>query len=366
MEGESKKYYMRKHIHYAWLDAIRFIAAFLVLLCHSRNDFFMKYNFLDENQQNPITFLFYLIGRMGSEAVFAFFILSGFLVGGPGFERIFKSTFDVKNYAVDRSVRIMLPLISAIVMYLVLAPCVGENINWWNVVGNFFSLQCILCDPLVSPFWSLSYEVWFYVFLAAFALVMQRKRYGYLLFIICCLVYLKMNALYLLMWLIGAAAYLTKPSKFSKWQFFLSIIVLISAIAFTQMTKASKAMSFDLPNLGEGYNLILCISMGWFIQQIILLEPKNKLLKNIEQSFGKLANFSYTLYLTHRITLLVVFTLFIKREEADMSFNNIMIFVFIMMICLVVAYAIFYIAERHTRDVKIMIKKKLGLIQNYV
>lgn len=37
----------KKHVHYAWLDAIRFIAAFLVLLCHSRNDFFMKYNFLD-------------------------------------------------------------------------------------------------------------------------------------------------------------------------------------------------------------------------------------------------------------------------------------------------------------------------------
>lgn len=76
----------------------------------------MKYNFLDADQQGPISFLFYLIGRMGSEAVFAFFILSGFLVGGPGLERIFKSTFDLKNYTVDRSVRIMLPLVSAIVM----------------------------------------------------------------------------------------------------------------------------------------------------------------------------------------------------------------------------------------------------------
>lgn len=352
----------KKHVHYAWLDAIRFIAAFLVLLCHSRNDFFMKYNFLDADQQGPISFLFYLIGRMGSEAVFAFFILSGFLVGGPGLERIFKSTFDLKNYTVDRSVRIMLPLVSAIVMYLVIAPFVGENINWWNVIGNLFSLQCILCDPLVSPFWSLSYEVWFYVFLAAFALVMQRKRWGYLLFIICCLVYLKMNALYLLMWLIGAAAYLTKPKKLNKWQFFASIMLLIVAIAFTQMTKASKAMSFDLPKMGEGYNLILCISMGWFVQQVILLQPKYKCLKTIEGAFGKLANFSYTLYLTHRITLLVIFTLFLKKEEADLSLPNIMMFVLIMLICLVVAYMFYYIAERHTKDVKVWIKKKLCLI----
>lgn len=97
----------------------------------------MKYNFLDADQQGPISFLFYLIGRMGSEAVFAFFILSGFLVGGPGLERIFKSTFDLKNYTVNRSVRIMLPLVSAIVMYLVFAPFVGENINWWNVIEIF-------------------------------------------------------------------------------------------------------------------------------------------------------------------------------------------------------------------------------------
>ncbi len=129
----------KKHVHYAWLDAIRFIAAFLVLLCHSRNDFFMKYNFLDADQQGPISFLFYLIGRMGSEAVFAFFILSGFLVGGPGLERIFNSTFDLKNYTVDRSVRIMLPLVSAIVMYLVIAPLLGKILTG-GMLLEIFSL----------------------------------------------------------------------------------------------------------------------------------------------------------------------------------------------------------------------------------
>lgn len=75
------------------------------------------------------------------------------------------------------------------------------------------------------------------------------------------------------------------------------------------MTKANKAMSFSLTHLGEGYNLFLCIPMGWFVQQVILLDPHKKWLQKIEQGFGKLANFSYTLYLTHRIVLLVIFTL---------------------------------------------------------
>lgn len=34
-----------KKAHFVWLDTLRFIAAFLVLICHTRNDFFVRYNF---------------------------------------------------------------------------------------------------------------------------------------------------------------------------------------------------------------------------------------------------------------------------------------------------------------------------------
>lgn len=351
----------QKKIHFAWLDALRFIAAFLVLFCHSRNDFFLKYNYLDADQQGPVTFLFYLIGRLGSEAVFTFFILSGFLVGGPGLERIMNSTFKLRSYIVDRSVRIMIPLLSAVLLFIIIAPIVGSDIHWGRVIGNLLSLQCIICDPLVSPFWSLSYEVWFYIVLAALALIMRHQKIGYLLFVICCMVYIRMNPLYLLMWLIGAAAYLTRPKKLNKWHFIASIALMITAIALTQMTKASKAMSFDLPKIGEGYNLFLCIAMGWFVQQIILLEPHKKWLQKIEQGFGKLANFSYTLYLTHRIVLLVIFTLWLEKEKADMSIHNILLFTGILLSCLIVAYIVYVLAEKHTQKVKSIIKQRLNI-----
>lgn len=76
-------------------------------------------------QQGPITFLFYMLGRLGGEAVFAFFILSGFLVGGPGLERIKNGTFILRSYTIERSVRIMLPLVAAIVLYITVALCIG-------------------------------------------------------------------------------------------------------------------------------------------------------------------------------------------------------------------------------------------------
>ena len=147
--------------------------------------------------------LFYTLGRMGNEAVFTFFILSGFLVGGRGLERMMNGTFRMRDYAIDRSVRIMLPLLASVGLYLIVAPIVGEEFSWWTVIGNLLSLQCILCDSLVSPFWSLSFEVWFYIWLFALAASLQKRWWGFPLFIICCFVYTRMNAAYLLVWLMG-------------------------------------------------------------------------------------------------------------------------------------------------------------------
>lgn len=353
-----------KKEHFVWLDALRFIAAFLVLLCHTRNDFFVRYNFLNADQQDPITFLFYLIGRLGSEAVFTFFILSGFLVGGPGLERIMNSTFRLKSYIIDRFVRIMIPLSTAILFFLIIASIISIDINWGRVFGNLLSLQGIICDPLVTPFWSLSYEVWFYIVLASFALIMRNNYLGYLLFSICCITYVRMNPLYLLMWLIGAAAYLTRPKELNKCHLTGSIIMLIIAIALTEITKTSKAIPIDFPHLGEGYNLFLCITMGWFVQQVILLEPKRKWSKKVELYFSKLAKFSYTLYLTHRIVLLIIFTLWIEKEKADMSFPNIIIFIGILLICLLISYFIYLLTEKHTQKIKCYLKEKLHIYKS--
>ena len=98
-----------KNKHFYWLDALRFIAAFTVLFSHSRNDFFLMYGDLPANQQGILTFIFYTLGRLGHEAVITFFVLSGFLVGGRGIERIIQGKFYIKSYAIDRFCRIYPP-----------------------------------------------------------------------------------------------------------------------------------------------------------------------------------------------------------------------------------------------------------------
>lgn len=95
--------------HFYWLDTLRFIAAFMVLLSHARNVFFPAFGDLPAGQQNVFSMAFTMFCRMGHEAVIIFFVLSGFLVGGRGWERIQNRTMNVGSYAIDRLSRIYPP-----------------------------------------------------------------------------------------------------------------------------------------------------------------------------------------------------------------------------------------------------------------
>ena len=86
-----------------WLDTMRFIAAFLVLFSHSRNDFFVPFDQLPPEQRGLFAYVFYFLGRLGHEAVIVFFVLSGFLVGGRGLERIKNDSFQIGSYCIDRT-----------------------------------------------------------------------------------------------------------------------------------------------------------------------------------------------------------------------------------------------------------------------
>lgn len=78
----------KPNLHFYWLDALRFVAAFMVLLSHTRNTFFPAFGDLPDDQQNIFSMMLTMFCRMGHEAVIIFFVLSGFLVGGRGWERI--------------------------------------------------------------------------------------------------------------------------------------------------------------------------------------------------------------------------------------------------------------------------------------
>lgn len=158
-----------KNNHLPWLDLVRFLAAMVVLIGHYRAQSFVEYGLLANSDKNLLTQSFYLLTRMGGEAVLMFFVLSGYFIMGRGIEKCQQGTFDIRKYSVDRFARIMLPLVSVLVLLVLVNYMCGFSFSWFAIVGNLFSLQGVLCGPAVGPLWSLSYEVWFYILFGAFA-----------------------------------------------------------------------------------------------------------------------------------------------------------------------------------------------------
>lgn len=147
----------------------------------------------------------------------------------------------------------------------------------------------------------------------------------------------------------------------NKVHFALSIVFVIVSTALTQMTSQSKTFSFALPDIGEAYSVVLCIALGWFVQQVVLFEPHHKVTAWLERTLGRFAKLSYTLYLSHQIVLLTIFSLWIPKQQGDISLNAFGIYLVIVAACLTVAYVLYWLAERHTQAVKAIIKRKLRI-----
>ena len=345
--------------HYPWLDAFRFAAAFMVLICHSRHDMFVDYGLLPDCDKGLLTQVFYLLTRLGNEAVVIFFVISGFLVGGRGIERILVSDFKVKDYAVDRTVRIGIPLCTSILFCIFVYILLDMEFSYLTAIGNLFSLQGILVNNLISPFWSLSYEVWFYILLLAFALSVKKHFSGLILMLITCLVFLKLSPEYLLIWLLGAFAYLCRPQKYSRCVLIVSAILMVSFAVLSNMAAESDSVKMPLVLNRSVFRLLMSLAVAVFIQQIILCVPQTTVSKRINKWGGYLADFSYTLYLSHRITLLLVFKFLFEKDKGTMCLNDIIAYILILVMCISVSYTIYFFTERHTNKAKHFIKSQL-------
>lgn len=337
---------------------MRFVAAFMVVLTHTRNDLFMSYGSLDPSQQGVIPFAYFFICRLGHEAVLAFFVISGFLVGGRGLERIFDKNFDNKQYVIDRTVRIGIPLAASLLFCIITYEAIGKEYSLATAIGNLFSLQGVVCGNFISPLWSLSYEVWFYVILLGFSFAFSRKYWSLPILLICTLVFARLNAMYLLIWLMGAFAYLCRPKSGNKLIMLSSLIAIIVSFALSIMSSDSRSIALAWKPDNKMMEAIVAASMCVFIQQIILFEPRNKTSIAINRWFSYLAGFSYTLYLTHRITLLWFFNYVFDYGKADFSVMSIAKHIALIVACVFVSWVIYLFTERHTAMVKRFIKSK--------
>ncbi|MBL66011.1 MAG: hypothetical protein CML14_07495 [Puniceicoccaceae bacterium] len=233
------------------LDIFRLFAAIAVFLGHTNFYWFFFGNYSGLGPQN------------GQDYVIIFFVLSGFVISWS-IDR--KKEYHFKQYLFDRMVRLWSVALPALCLGAVLDHF-GRSINP-QTYGSIFSADYLSFKYLISslflheswffsvrpgtnaPFWSLSYEFFYYLIFGAFALLPTLKS-KLLVGLAFSLVAGPKVLILLPCWLIGCLSYW--GCKKLRSNALVSLAILVSSLYFLISTLAGRWVSWsptDFPGLG--------------------------------------------------------------------------------------------------------------------
>lgn len=295
----------------AYLDFMRFVAAFAVLLGHM--------------DQDGIAMAWMPLSRFSHEAVVIFFVLSGFIIYYSTTSR----TSTWRQYAVARLSRIYSVALPSVLACVLLAwvlshtdgfdPARLSNYRQPLVVDIIYSLLFLNESwlpgtnvPLNDPYWSLCYEVWFYVLFGAH--FFARGLWRWVLVGAAALVAGPAILLLMPIWLMGAklassGGHESRLAPASAWLAFLGPIVLI---VFINLTDLDSLVQKPLYEHVPGYwrfdgsqrfvtdymiGAALCLHIAAFSSLPVAVQGA---FARHQRFFASLAGFSFTLYLFHR------------------------------------------------------------------
>jgi peptidoglycan/LPS O-acetylase OafA/YrhL len=331
---------------------------------HFRGGFFEEYGLLANEDKTLVVQLLYALTHLGHECVLIFFVMSGFLVGGKALERMRERRFNLVDYSIDRTVRIVLPLISALLLYIPITYYMGKSVNWWHWLGNLFSLQGIVCGSVIGPLWSLSYEVWFYIVIGIIAFVFSRNdRIRHIVWpcmLAVILVFMQLKVYYLFIWLLGAASYLLMPKSPSKIVLIISGFFVAVCLFFLQLTGDTRA--FDLPIMfvtRPVMEVLFSFAFCIFLQQVILHKPRKAWTIRLNNLGTRLAAFSYTLYLIHPLVQDLL-TYLGAPKSAAISLTSVSLYLLWLLLGMAVSYGVYMLFEKNTGLLKQKIKNTLS------
>jgi peptidoglycan/LPS O-acetylase OafA/YrhL len=156
------------------LDAARAIAAGLVVLFHAK---IYAFGIVELPIWQKVI---YAPANCGTAAVFWFFVISGYLIGGSVIAEIAKTgSFDFRRYMINRMTRLYIVLLPALALGAVLdgARLAAWGLHWnagyetsaslsvVTLIGNIVYLQTLVVPTFGSnfPLWSLANEFWYYL-----------------------------------------------------------------------------------------------------------------------------------------------------------------------------------------------------------
>ena len=360
-------------IDFTILDGLRGIAAVYVVFNHARGNLFIggvKYaqikNMSLWSMSEKLYFSALQCTALGREFVILFFILSGFSIafslnGKP----------KVTGFYIRRLIRIYPPyliaLIWAFVVFMVIQTfmpiALPKNVSsvfnsFGSAVKNIFYMDN---GYPIAQFWSLKFEVIFYLFIPFF--ILQRNLYFVVSFI------LEIIALYInwkdvsgggifaqyildynIYFAIGVFCYFNYEKIKSlfilknKFHFYaIAIFLFFVMIVFKFLIKYDQ----------NKYSLVIA---SLFSILLLFNFLHHKIKNNLLLFFGKI---SYTIYITHFASLILLVAIFIKLGVVDsIEIKNKFLWLAGIPFAVGISYLFYLLVEKPSKDLLIKLRKK--------
>ncbi|HAT1569246.1 TPA: acyltransferase [Kluyvera cryocrescens] len=303
------------------LDSLQYgraIAALLVVIAHSSNQFYMY-------QSTGHELLDGIIGQMvnaGNIGVYIFFVISGYIMSYTTKNKEFNHKYALTF--IKRRFKRIFPIYWVYLSILVTMWYFGlalrsEHFSLQKVMLAYFLIpdgndSGQIITPVMSQSWTLSYEIFFYLCFFALIVIGTSKKH-----LVTCL-----SVVFFMLFIFAHQGILPSDVSnafYSKWLIFLFIF----GIAIEQSSKKLK----------EWLSFLSDSAMIWLSALTILIavfSPKNEVLAcilstlalcfilQVKKPFPRLeliGDASYTIYLTHNF-IIMGYGMFAKRVDAPL------------------------------------------------
>jgi peptidoglycan/LPS O-acetylase OafA/YrhL len=360
-----------------WLDLARGLAAVEVLAFHGYQLMFLEQQVPGAGHDPSIVVAYsalWALSAHGTAAVMVFFVLSGYLVGGPALIRAKNGGLNAIDYFSARATRLYVVLIPA----LVISACAyvsARHLGGWEAFAasrqplydassllfasttptsalcNGLFLQTIICPRFAGnqALWSLSNEFWYYVLI--FALVSVRKTPPMALLIvgICVLFVIAEKSdvrgahtglrfpFYFCIWCGGALVYaIVAP-----------VLAWLSAFVIGLGGIHILSMKGLLPSWAANE-----LTIGLFTAAaIVTLEATKASLPSCLRFTTELAKFSFSLYAIH-YPILLFLNVVASNHPPEFTFASLGLNALFMLCCLAIAFIFYLLFESHTHIIR--------------
>jgi peptidoglycan/LPS O-acetylase OafA/YrhL len=298
---------------------------------HLRALFFVDFQHIEHN--SPWLGVLYFFSGFGHQAVMVFFVLSGFFISSAVISRWLSGNWSWRDYAIDRSSRLYVVLIPALLLGWVwdkagssifastglysqplegFGAAIAQNrVTPGIFLGNLLYLQTIVCPTFGSngPLWSLANEFWYYILFpvalaAGMAWRANSTRRAILLTIIAVFLAIFVGSEILvgfLIWLAGAVLVLA----FSNWGFlgkgWLILYILASSLVLSACLGAARTGYLVV----LGSDLVVGIAFSLFLFGVLQMDIGTGR-GFYPRTAHTIAGFSYSLYVLHFPFLLLL------------------------------------------------------------